>query len=320
LLVGPDVSEYQGLIDWPHVSYSGGELAFAIAKASEGHTLTDPQFARNWNGIRERGLVRGAYHFARPHLDGTVEAAATAEAEHMLSVLAGAGGLHAGDLPPALDLETSVGLSSAQIYEWVATWVKVVEAHVGARPLIYTGFFWKDYLSDYTSAWGCPLWLAQYSTAPQLPRAWSRWTLWQFTSGARVGGIDTDCDMSYFNGSHTELRSLCLGGANAEPDRHGRGDHAGDQGHGHAGDGGRHSGHDPTPPAWPGRPLRRGSHGADVQAWQRRMRERGFVQMRVDGVYGPQSVEYCRWLEQYLQRPPTGVVDQAMWTATWQAP
>lgn len=65
---GPDVSHYQGHVDWAKVKAAGA--GFGIAKATEGLTYTDNQFQVNWAGMRSAGLkVRGAYHFGRPGSD-----------------------------------------------------------------------------------------------------------------------------------------------------------------------------------------------------------------------------------------------------------
>jgi lysozyme len=307
MLSGPDVSSWQGEIAWPRVRLRGGhELAFAFAKASEGSGETDPCFAANWHGIRERGLIRGAYHFANltvpePATTARVRAAATAEARHFLHVLHSVGGVHPGDLPPALDFERSKfssTLSSPQLYEWVATWVSVVHGATGRRPIIYAGGLWKSMLDGYSEVWGCPLWLADYASRPQLPRSWHRWTFWQYTNAGSYEGIEGGVDTSHFHGSHADLRAL-TGAA------------------GHPGS----APNDPHVLAWPGRVLRHGVRGGDVQAWQRHMHHiRGFTRMPTHGVFDRTSAEQCRWLQLYLGLPPTEEVDHTVWHATWTAP
>lgn len=327
MLAGPDVSYAQGAIAWPRVRLRGGhELAFAIAKASEGDSLVDVQFARNWHGIRERGLIRGAYHFANMTMPGSpttqsVRAAATAEARHFLAVLHAAGGVQRGDLPPILDFEHAAGitsnLTSPQFYDWVDTWVSVVQSATRRKPMIYAGGFWEQMLDDYTDVWGCPLWLAQYASQPQLPRSWKSWTLWQFTSSAHLEGIAAPVDLSYFHGSHPELQALAEATSPLPPSpatgpspdlvRPGPG-------------GVPAPSRDIEVPRWPGRVLRRGMHGSDVRAWQERMRERGFVRLHADGRFDASCADSCRWLQLYLRYPPTEEVDEAVWHATWAAP
>src|SRR6185437_15314089 len=90
-LQGADVSHYQGTIAWPSVGVS-----FAVAKATEGTGYTDPDFAKNWSGMKAAGVVRGAYHYIHCDIDPTQQA------QYFLGVLSSAGGLQAGDLPPAL--------------------------------------------------------------------------------------------------------------------------------------------------------------------------------------------------------------------------
>ena len=211
MLLGPAVSELNGTVAWPAVS--GPELAFAIARSSEGSVGTDRTFAANWRGIAEQGLIGGAYHSATPGVSGPVtapaiRAAATAEAESMLAVLDAVGAVRTGALPPALALEVSSGLTPAQVYDWTETWVQVVEGAIGRKPMIYTGQYWRWTLDAFTDAWGCPLWLAQYQPGPRVPRAWDTWTLWEYTDMARIDGVDGEVCLSCYRGSHGDLERL----------------------------------------------------------------------------------------------------------------
>jgi lysozyme len=58
---GIDISRWQGDIDWASVKASG--IRFAYMKATEGGDHVDPSFRRNWEGARQHGIARGAYHF-----------------------------------------------------------------------------------------------------------------------------------------------------------------------------------------------------------------------------------------------------------------
>ena len=55
---GLDVASYQGYPNWTSVKNSG--KTFAITKATEGTTYTNPYFATNWARIKSAGLIRGA--------------------------------------------------------------------------------------------------------------------------------------------------------------------------------------------------------------------------------------------------------------------
>jgi len=89
-------SHYDDVVDWTKVKASGRD--FAIAKATEGDTFDDPQFATNWAAMKQAGVVRSAYHFFHSTDDPIVQA------DHLLSVM---GPLEPGDLPPSLDLEVT---------------------------------------------------------------------------------------------------------------------------------------------------------------------------------------------------------------------
>ncbi len=104
----------------------------------------------------------------------------------------------------------------------------VTEIHnqTGRWPLVYGG---GDYLagllhggSDAVLA-GCPLWWAQYNTAPHWPTStWNTYALWQYTDGTHgpgphaVPGIGP-CDRDIFNGSLDELEAFWSGSAAGGP-------------------------------------------------------------------------------------------------------
>jgi hypothetical protein len=120
-LPGIDESHHQGDVDWKKVKGSG--VAFAFAKATEGETHADPKFARNWAGMREAGLVRGAYHFGRPGRDPV------AQARHFVKTV-GAG---SGDLQLALDLEKDDDKSPAEVWDWTKRFLAEVDRQTGRQ-------------------------------------------------------------------------------------------------------------------------------------------------------------------------------------------
>lgn len=93
---GPDVSHYQGTINWPAVKKAGA--GFAIMKATEGLTYVDTQSKANWAGMASAGIsVRGAYHFGHP------KDSAVTQAHHFVTTV---GTLKKGDFV-VLDIEVS---------------------------------------------------------------------------------------------------------------------------------------------------------------------------------------------------------------------
>lgn len=73
------------------------------------------------------------------------------------------------------------------------------------------------------------------------------------------------------------------------------------------------------PPKFPGRPLRRGSWGDDVEIWQQRMKDRGW-HIDVSGRYDADSEKVCSGFQKEKQLEVTGHVDRKTWSATWRAP
>src|ERR1035441_11119971 len=63
-VLGLDVSDHQPRIDWSAVRSGGAQ--FAYVKATEGNRSVNPDFAAQYDGSHETGLIRGAYHFALP--------------------------------------------------------------------------------------------------------------------------------------------------------------------------------------------------------------------------------------------------------------
>src|SRR5438093_1213301 len=90
---GVDVDSSNGTVDWSMVQASGA--GFAFAALGDG-LAADSQFAANWAGIKNAGLVRGAYQFFRPGGDPTMQA--------NLAISSVGGTLGSGDLPIVVDV------------------------------------------------------------------------------------------------------------------------------------------------------------------------------------------------------------------------
>lgn len=200
-LLGIDVSDFQGRVDWQTVAKSG--VVFAFAKATEGATFVADTFATNWAGMKTAGLVRGAYHFFRPTKDPI------AQANLFLRTAKTA----IGDLPPVLDVEVSDGVSASELNRRVAQWLKVVETATKRQAIIYTSLgFWEAGLNNSDAFRGHPLWIAQYGVnAPELPGNWSQWTFWQYSDTGRVAGVAGGVDVNRFNGPLASLRDFAQG-------------------------------------------------------------------------------------------------------------
>lgn len=173
-----DVSSYQDNIDWSKVYASGVRRAYI--KITEGLTVTDQAASRNLKNAREAGLQVGVYHYAHPS-NSTL-----AEAARFLRISSGA--LHAGDLPPALDLEVTEGHSWEYVNDWKAQWFAAVDHQIGCRAVFYSYYyFWKQMvLYPDRPVWGA--WLGA-SPAP------TAWTFQQYSFTGTVPGISGHVDL-----------------------------------------------------------------------------------------------------------------------------
>jgi GH25 family lysozyme M1 (1,4-beta-N-acetylmuramidase) len=225
LAQGIDVSRYQPTVDWQRVADSG--ISFAFIKASQSN-FGDPLFSKHWAGARAAKLLRGAYHYLVPDLDGAKQAGA------FLKIL----GNDPGELPPVLDIEAKT-TNPAQYAAYSEAWLKIVEDALKRRPIIYTAaWYWNStmLLGGKYPAWAAnyPLWVAHYPLRegfppvsdiednkhkPAMPKSWTAWTVWQYTERGRVDGIVTDgrpanVDLNAFQSSLEDL--LDWSGANPE--------------------------------------------------------------------------------------------------------
>lgn len=203
LAPGIDVSNYQGSVDWPTVASSG--ITFAYAKATEGTGFVDQTFAANWDGMKAAGIARGAYHFFRPREDPQAQAALFAQT---------VGAIEPGDMPPAVDIEATDGITGAALADRILSMLEAVEAQLKTRPIIYTSpGFWNSYVRDASGSWPAwtpsyYLWVANYTSAPlpYIPNGWSLWVFWQYSGDGRVPGVGTPVDLDRFGGTVDELR------------------------------------------------------------------------------------------------------------------
>jgi len=197
---GIDISHYQGIIDWQQLSaHQQGEfpLSFIFMKATEGSDLEDPTFTQHFDSARAHGFLRGAYHFFVPGTD----------ARRQAQFFIGKVHLQTGDLPPVLDVETK-GRSKKALQEGVKTWLDVVEAYYGVKPIIYTSYKFKEsYLNDAVFN-DYPYWIAHYYVDSVHYKG--HWEFWQHTDVGSVPGIKENVDLNVFNGTLEQLKRYTL--------------------------------------------------------------------------------------------------------------
>jgi GH25 family lysozyme M1 (1,4-beta-N-acetylmuramidase) len=211
---GLDVSGHQTSVDWLQQWNMGAR--FAYVKASEGNYYTNPSFDAQYEGSRNVGMIRGAYHFAIPNWSSGADQA-------RYFVQNGGGWTPDGHtLPPVLDFEfnpyegrtingfyfgnTCYGMSSSQLTSWVRDFGNTMLAMTGRLPVIYTNTsWWKQCTGDAAGFGDYPLWVAAYpgsatNNAGAIPSSWGTYSIWQYSSTGPFTG-----DSNVWNGDYASL-------------------------------------------------------------------------------------------------------------------
>lgn len=214
-VAGLDVSGHQTNIDWQQQWNMGAR--FAYVKASEGNYFTNDQFNSQYQGSRNVGMIRGAYHFAIPNW--------SSGADQARYFVANGGGWTADGytLPPVLDFEfnpyagrtdipgytpgnTCYSMSPDQLASWVRDFGNTMQALTGRLPAIYTNTnWWNQCLGNQTGFGDYPLWVAAYPSSPSdnagaVPAGWSTYSIWQYSSTGPFAG-----DSNVWNGDYASL-------------------------------------------------------------------------------------------------------------------
>lgn len=201
---GIDVSHYQEHIAWDTVAQQ--DLDFVFVKATEGITLYDSLFKKNWTEIQRVGLKRGAYHFFRP----------TYSAEKQALNFIRNVPLQAGDLRPVLDVEVLDGASKIEMLAGMYTWLYLAEIAYGAKPIIYTNqVFYNTYLNGHFTDY--PLWIARYHVRQPKLHDGRDWQFWQYGNEGRIPGITGQVDFNVFAGTAAELEKWTIPAPEARP-------------------------------------------------------------------------------------------------------
>jgi len=225
LVHGVDVSYWEPRIEWQKLRAQA--FKFALIRATSGVGYVDPKFKTHWEGARQEGLVRGAYHYLIANQD------AKQQADLFISTISA----DRGELPPIIDLEDKYNenASNTKIIDTCKAVLDRVEKAFGVKPMIYSR---TQYLNLHVSrngkapAWAkdYPLWLAQYpyvfdantmpnKNMPTQTVGWQDWKFWQYAETTIVDGVyndnggPTECDVDWFRGTEAELYAF----ANIKP-------------------------------------------------------------------------------------------------------
>nr|WP_294783255.1 glycoside hydrolase family 25 protein [uncultured Flavobacterium sp.] len=199
-VVGIDVSEFQGKVDWEEVEILDEKypVQFVFIRATAGNDRVDRQFKRNWEGAKENKIMRGAYHYYRPN-ENSIE-----QADLFIKTVK----LQKGDLPPVLDIEKlPKNQSIDSLKKGLKRWLTKVEKHYQVRPIIYSGErYYSDFLKEEFSEY--LFWIANYNFYRE--KIEDDWLFWQFTEKASLPGIKNRVDVNIYNGDLEQLHFITV--------------------------------------------------------------------------------------------------------------
>lgn len=199
-VIGIDVSEFQGKVDWEEVEVLEEKypVQFVFIRATAGNDRVDGQFKKNWEGAKENKIMRGAYHYYRPN-ENSIE-----QANLFIKTVK----LQKGDLPPVLDIEKlpkNQPLDSLK--KGLKRWLTKVEKHYQVRPIIYTGeSYYDDFLKEEFSEY--LFWIANYNFYRE--KIEDDWLFWQFTEKASLPGVKHRVDVNIYNGDLEQLQFITV--------------------------------------------------------------------------------------------------------------
>jgi lysozyme len=210
MLLGIDVSKWQGEINWHKARSAGARFAFVRAGSCtevQGTCYTDTQFERNAR-IAPDYFPIGFYWYFRPQHDPVDQA------NYFCSLIQDKRYL----LPPVLDIETTGGMAPNEITDAAKQFIYQVYSRLTVWCLLYSRALWLNANTISDDVWGLvDLWIARYINlagpwADQkcMPRDFDTWHFWQKSAnnnglGGRFGAKSASIDIDYFNGDQARF-------------------------------------------------------------------------------------------------------------------
>lgn len=199
---GIDVSAWQGQIDWKTVAAYG--MDFAILRITEAGNVTDKYFEKNYTECQKYNIPTGVYKYSYAMTIAEIQS----EAGKVVSALNGRKLQH----PVWLDLEynNQRSLGAENIHKMAEAFEKIITA-AGYKFGIYCNVDWYmnvicSHLKKYD------FWIARY---PANDDGWIQERLrpdfgvgWQYSSKAKIPGINGTVDRSVFYKDYKEVSTV----------------------------------------------------------------------------------------------------------------
>ncbi len=195
---GVDISHYQR--DFPFNKIDQEQIQFVFIKATEGLSFKDPYFERNWQEASDNMILKGAYHFFHPTMDGKLQA------EHFIKTV----GYEKQVLRPVVDVEIYSKNIEKQLINELDKFIATIESFYGVTPIIYTNgsIYQKVIQANYDNY---IIWIAHYTDNDKPSYiANDAWSFWQYTDTGKLDGYDGPLDLNLFNGTIEDLEKLVI--------------------------------------------------------------------------------------------------------------
>ena len=168
-------------------------VSFIYIKSTEGTTVRNRYFLKDYAAARAQGIHVGAYHFF------SLKSSALAQATYFVNSTL----FREGDFPPVLDVEPTeaqirkIG-GDEELMRRIRTFMEYVERRTHMRPILYINqMFVNRHMgsaADIKQRYN--VWIARYGQyKPDVKLVY-----WQLTPEGRVNGITGPVDINVFNG------------------------------------------------------------------------------------------------------------------------
>lgn len=206
VIIGIDVSEHNGVIDWEKVKASG-KIGFAMLRAGYGKGNTDLQFYRNASECNRLRIPIGIYWFsyAKNSEEAEQEAKCCVEKIYKYKI----------DYPVCFDFEddsvanckkAGIIIKDKSFATMLAINFLNVIKSVGYIPANYTNPAYLNRYFDQTLLFRYDLWLAQWPSNPDPEkRPPQDPAIWQYSSTGSIPGIKTNVDMNACYKSYSKV-------------------------------------------------------------------------------------------------------------------
>lgn len=196
---GIDVSKHQGKIEWNKVAQDP-KIQFVYIKATEGATLVDKNYQRNFKQAQAAGFKVGSYHFFTSYK--TAQAQFENFKRHVDK--------NAQDLLPMVDVEETGNRYAKRqtLQAHLAEFMELIRKEYGKYPLLYSQYkFYNELLAPEFNKYF--IFMARYGSSEPVLRGGGKYNIWQYTERGHIDGIKETVDLDRFcNG--TTLNDILL--------------------------------------------------------------------------------------------------------------